>query len=78
MLFVGGSPAHQLNPYAGLLNSRFHHLVFGINNLRSDEMPYFGPKHARLGAFVQLLCNHDCDTFLQFIDLPGKYVQPVG
>jgi hypothetical protein len=25
--------------------------VFGFNQLRSGEMPYFGPKHDRLGAF---------------------------
>ncbi len=31
--------------------------MFGINKLRSDEMPYFGAKDPCLGAFVQLLCN---------------------
>ena len=43
--------------YNGLANSRFQRLVFGFNQLRSGEMPYFGPKHDRLRAFVQLLCN---------------------
>src|SRR6267143_4723123 len=40
-------------------------LVFGINKLRSDEMPYFGAKDPRLGAFVQLLYNQKSNGFLR-------------
>jgi hypothetical protein len=28
----------------GLANSPFHSLVFGINNLHSDELPYFAAR----------------------------------
>jgi hypothetical protein len=46
-------------PYNGLANSPFHSLVFGINNLRSDEMPYFGAKCSCSAAVVQLLCGQN-------------------
>ncbi len=51
------TPGRGFSPYNGLANSRFHRLMFGINSLRSDEMPYFGAIHSCLGAFVQPLCN---------------------
>jgi len=54
--FVGTKPKKR-PLHSGLANSRFHGLVFGINSLRSDEMPYFGASHGCLGTFVQLLCN---------------------
>jgi len=41
----------------GLANSRFHTLLFGINNLCSGEMPYFGATDPWSTGFVQLLCN---------------------
>jgi hypothetical protein len=41
----------------GLANSRFHTLLFGINRLRSDELPHCWAKSPCSGAFVQLLCN---------------------
>src|SRR5258708_31312713 len=59
MLFVGVSPVHQLNPYNGLANSRFHTLLFGINRLRSDELPHCWAKSHCSGAIVQLLCNQN-------------------
>ncbi len=34
-------------------------LPFGINSLRSDEMPYFGAGHPSLGAFVQPQFNEN-------------------
>jgi hypothetical protein len=43
----------------GLANSPFHSLVFGINNLRSGELSYFGAKCPRSAAVVQLLCNRN-------------------
>jgi hypothetical protein len=42
-------------PYNGLANSRFHTLVFGINRLRSDELPHCWVKSRGSRAFVQLL-----------------------
>src|SRR5882757_69210 len=42
--------------YNGLANSRFHTLLFGINRLRSGELPHCWAKNRCLGAFVQLLC----------------------
>ena len=41
----------------GLANSRFHTLLFGINRLRSDELPYCWAKSHCSGAIVQLLCT---------------------
>ena len=43
--------------YNGLANSRFHTLLFGINNLCSGEMSYICAKPRCLGLSVQLLCN---------------------
>ena len=43
----------------GLANSRFYTLVFGINRLRSDELPHCRAKRRCLGAVVQLLCNQN-------------------
>jgi hypothetical protein len=56
---VGVSPVHQLNPYNGLANSRFHTLLFEINRLRSDELPHCWAKSHCSGAVVQLLCNQN-------------------
>jgi len=36
------TPGTGFSQYNGLANSRFHTLLFGINRLRSDGMPYFG------------------------------------
>jgi hypothetical protein len=44
-------------PYNGLANSPFHSLVFGINNLRSDEMPTL----VQNAPAPQQLCNY-CAT----------------
>lgn len=44
---------------SGDANSPFLSLVFGINKLRSGEMPYFCAKSRCSGAFVQLLCNQN-------------------
>jgi hypothetical protein len=41
----------------GLAISPFYGLVFGINNLFSDEMAYICPKPPWLGLSAQLLCN---------------------
>jgi len=41
----------------GLANSRFYTLLFGINRLRSDEVPHCRAKSHCSGAIVQLLCN---------------------
>ena len=60
---MGVSPVHQLNPYNGLANSRFHTLLFGTNRLRSDGLPYFGAKQSCSAVIVQLLCNQECDGF---------------
>ena len=62
---MGVSPVHQLNPYNGLANSRFHTLLFGNSRLRSDTMPHFCANSRCLGAFVQLVCNQQCDGFSQ-------------
>src|ERR1700756_1111405 len=43
----------------GLANSRFHTLLFGINRLRSDELPHCWAKSPCSGAFVQLLCDQN-------------------
>jgi hypothetical protein len=43
--------------YNGLANSPFHSLVFGINNLHSGKLPYFGAKCPSSAAVVQLLCS---------------------
>jgi hypothetical protein len=47
----------------GLANFRFHTLLFGINELRSDEMPYFGAKHPCSAVIVQLLCNQNFTVY---------------
>src|SRR5580704_12120080 len=49
--------AGHLPPRNGLANSRFHTLLFGINRLRSDELPHCWANSHCSGAFVQLLCN---------------------
>src|SRR6266850_5705368 len=48
----GWTPASDA--YNGLANSRFHTLLFGINSLRSDELPHCRAKNHCSGAFVQL------------------------
>jgi len=47
----GWTPAHD--GYNGLANFRVSQPVFGINELRSDEMPYFGAKHPCWALIVQ-------------------------
>ena len=47
----------------GLANSRFHTLLFGVNRLRSDEMPHCWAKSHCSGAIVQLLCNQNFQRF---------------
>jgi len=44
------TPGTGFSQYNGLANSTFHSLLFGINNLRSDEMPYFGAKTPVFGS----------------------------
>ena len=53
----GWTPASDA--YNGLANSRFHTLLFGINSLRSDELPHCWANSHCSEAFVQLLCNQD-------------------
>jgi hypothetical protein len=53
------TPSTGFSQYNGLANSRFHTLLFGINRLRSDGMPYFGANDPCSGAFVQLMCNQN-------------------
>ena len=43
---MGVSPVRQLNPYNGLANPRFHTLLFGINGLRSAELPHGWANHS--------------------------------
>src|SRR2546429_6773738 len=47
----------SFSPYNGLANSRFHCMLFGINDLQSGEMLLFGPETPS----GQLLCNY-CAT----------------
>jgi hypothetical protein len=54
---MDSNPATGFNQYGGLANSQFRRLAFGINELRSGQMPYFGAKCPCLVAFVQPLCN---------------------
>jgi len=49
-------------PGDGFPNSRFHTLLFGINNLCSGEMPYICARPRCLGPSVQLLCNPEGTT----------------
>jgi len=51
------TPGTGFSQYNGLANSRFHTLLFGINRLRSDELPHCWAKSHCSGTFVQLLCN---------------------
>jgi hypothetical protein len=51
------TPGTGFSPYNGLANSRFHCLLFGINDLQSGEMLLFGPETPA----GQLLCNY-CAT----------------
>src|SRR6266850_3407161 len=53
------TPGRSFSPYNGLANSRFHTLLFGINRLRSDELPHCWTNSHCSEAFVQLLCNQD-------------------
>ena len=57
------TPGTSVSSYNGLANSPFHSLVFGMNKLRSDEMPYFGTEDPCLEASVQPLCNQKSDSF---------------
>ena len=54
-----GRERPSLRLYSGLANSRFYTLLFGINGLRSDELPHGWAKSRCSGAFVQLLCNQN-------------------
>jgi hypothetical protein len=53
------TPGRSFGPYNGLANSRFHTLLFGINRLRSEELPYCWAKSHCSAAIVQLLCNQN-------------------
>jgi hypothetical protein len=46
-------------PTTVLANSQFHTLFFGINRLRSDDLPHCRAKSHCSGAIVQLLCNQN-------------------
>jgi hypothetical protein len=64
LLYTGGeggirTPGTSFSLYNGFANSRFHTLLFGINSLRSEELPHCWAKSPCLGAFVQLLCNQN-------------------
>ena len=48
-----------MTPTTVLANSRFHTLLFGINRLRSDELPHYWAKSHCSGAFLQLLRIQD-------------------
>jgi hypothetical protein len=48
------TPGRSFGPYNGLANSRFHTLLFGINRLRSEELPYCWAKSHCSAAIVQL------------------------
>jgi hypothetical protein len=52
----------------GLANSRFHTLLFGINRLRSDELPHCWAKSPCSGAFVQLFVQPEFQRFTLPID----------
>jgi hypothetical protein len=52
-------PSRWECPHNGLANSRFHTLLFGINRLRSDELPHCWANSHCSEAFVQLLCNQN-------------------
>src|SRR5215469_17897660 len=53
------TPGTSFSSYNGLANSRFHTLLFGINRLRSDELPHCGAKSPCSRAIVQLMCNRE-------------------
>jgi hypothetical protein len=53
------TPGRSFGPYNGLANSRFYTLLFGINRLRSYELPDLGAQQAYSAAIVQLLCNQN-------------------
>jgi hypothetical protein len=53
----------------GLANSRFHTLLFGINRLRSAELPHWA-KDRCSGALVQLLRNQKRLSFFRLEHLP--------
>jgi hypothetical protein len=58
----GAHPAWGFGRYSGLTNSRFRTLLFGINRLRSEELPNCWVKSHCSGAIVQLLCNQNFPT----------------
>ena len=60
----GGAAQRSESVTGGFPNFPFHSLVFGINELQAGKVPCFRAKRPCLGAFVQLLCNQECDGFL--------------
>jgi hypothetical protein len=67
------TPGTGFSQYNGLANCPFHSLVFGINKLRSGEMPDFRAKGPYSGAFVQLLCNPTGTASLKYADVLVRY-----
>ena len=61
MLFAYRTRQRRLrnSHYNGLANFRVSQPVFGINELCSDEMPYFGAKHPCWALIVQRSCNQN-------------------
>ena len=53
------TPGRSFGPYNGIANSRFHTLLFGVNRLRSAELPHCWAHSHCSEAFVQLLCNQN-------------------
>jgi hypothetical protein len=60
--WIGDAGNPHTNPINGLANSRFHTLLFGINRLRSDEMPHCWAKSHCSGAIVQLFVQQEFST----------------
>jgi hypothetical protein len=60
-----GCSTQQVVDRNGLAKFSVPQPVFGINDLRLGEMPYFDAKHTSLGTVVQLLMQpvygQDCD-----------------
>jgi len=75
--WIGDAGNPHTNPINGLANSRFHTLLFGINRLRSDELPHCWAKSHCSGAIVQprrreayaAKCNLEVSRKSKLIDL---------
>lgn len=60
----------SLRPYNGLAKFPVPHSVFGINDLWSGVMPYFGAKQPYLGVVVQLFVQPKSRPFSQRFSRP--------